>query len=266
MQQVTARSAPSVRLKSIALPAEHGSWDFLIEPMILGLLVAPSWTGLALCIGVFGVFLVHQPLKIALKDRLRGKRYPRTAYAERFAALYGVIALLGLGLAALLTEHAFWLPLLLALPLASVQLVYELRSEGRALLPELLGASALGASASAVALAAGFDLLPALLLWALIALRVVPSILYVRARLREARGQVGNLSGAIVAHVGALGLVVALLFAGQVNIVAVVASGMLLARLFLWGWRVQPAKVVGVQEVVIGLVYAVLAAFGVVLS
>jgi hypothetical protein len=262
-QQAVAHSAPNVRLKSIALPAEHGSWGFLLEPMILGLLVRPSWAGLALCVGVFGAFLAHQPLKIALKDRQRGKRYPRTAYAERFAALYIVIAFAGLGIAALLADHAFWLPLLLAVPLAGVQLVYELRSEGRALLPELLGASALGASASAVVLASGLDLLPALLLWVLVALRVVPSILYVRARLRRARGQEGSLRAAIEAHVAALLLVVGLAFAAGWTGAVVVASALLLGRLFLWGWRVQPAKIVGMQEVILGLAYAVLVALGV---
>lgn len=260
MQAVTS---PNVRVKSIALPAEHGSWGFLVEPMILGMLVAPTWAGLALCVGIFGVFLVHQPLKIALKDRQRGKRYPRTAYAERFAAFYAVIALVGLGFAALLTDHAFWLPLALAVPLAGVQLVYELRSEGRALLPELFGASALGASASAVALAAGVALVPALLLWLLIALRVVPSILYVRVRLRRARGQQSSMGGAAAAHTAALLLVGGLALAGQVTGAAVAAAALLLARLLLWGWRAQPAKIVGVQEVIVGLVYAVLVALGV---
>ena len=37
-----ATTTPSVRLKAIALPPEHGAWGFLLEPIVLGLLVAPS--------------------------------------------------------------------------------------------------------------------------------------------------------------------------------------------------------------------------------
>lgn len=34
-----------VRLKSIALPVEHGGWLFVLEPVLLGLLVVPSAGG-----------------------------------------------------------------------------------------------------------------------------------------------------------------------------------------------------------------------------
>ncbi|NLF76347.1 MAG: hypothetical protein GX573_11665, partial [Chloroflexi bacterium] len=43
-----------VRLKSIALPPEHGAWGFLLEPLLAGLLIAPSWAGLCLALGVIG--------------------------------------------------------------------------------------------------------------------------------------------------------------------------------------------------------------------
>ena len=45
-----------VRLKSIALPPEHGAWGFLLEPLLAGLLIAPSWAGLCLALGVIGPF------------------------------------------------------------------------------------------------------------------------------------------------------------------------------------------------------------------
>ena len=32
----------------VALPDEHGGWGLTAEPVLLGLLVAPSWAGLAI--------------------------------------------------------------------------------------------------------------------------------------------------------------------------------------------------------------------------
>ena len=40
-----SRAKNGVRLKTIVLPAEHGGWGLLFEPIALGLLVAPSIAG-----------------------------------------------------------------------------------------------------------------------------------------------------------------------------------------------------------------------------
>jgi hypothetical protein len=95
-------SQARVRIKSIALPPEHGAWGFLLEPMVLGLAVAPSLAGLFLAVGVVGAFLVRHPLKLAFADWKRHKRYERTRIAERVILVYGAAAVIGLALAAAL--------------------------------------------------------------------------------------------------------------------------------------------------------------------
>ncbi|MCB0162365.1 MAG: YwiC-like family protein, partial [Caldilineaceae bacterium] len=60
------------RWRSIALPTEHGGWGFLLEPLLLGRLVAPSAAGLLLLVATVAAFLLRQPLKIVLVDRRRG--------------------------------------------------------------------------------------------------------------------------------------------------------------------------------------------------
>jgi hypothetical protein len=67
--------ASRVNLKSIALPTEHGGWSFLAEPIVLGLLVAPTWKGFVLGLAIVSLFLLHQPLKIAMKDNLNRSQY-----------------------------------------------------------------------------------------------------------------------------------------------------------------------------------------------
>ncbi|MEZ4560177.1 MAG: YwiC-like family protein, partial [Caldilineaceae bacterium] len=81
------------RWRSIALPTEHGGWGFLLEPLLLGRLVAPSTAGLLLLIATVAAFLLRQPLKIVLVDRRRGQQSKRTEMARRFALLYALLAL-----------------------------------------------------------------------------------------------------------------------------------------------------------------------------
>ena len=80
-----------VRLRTVALPAEHGGWGFIVEPVLLGLLIAPSWSGLALAIASMAVFLMRQPLKVLTLDRRRGRQTARTRAARQFFLLYLVL-------------------------------------------------------------------------------------------------------------------------------------------------------------------------------
>ncbi len=177
-------------IRAAALPAEHGGWGFLLEPILLGLFAAASWAGLLLSLCAVSVFLIHQPLKMTLKDYQKGLRLPRTLWAERFLMGYGVLAVCTL-LATLATAPhlQFLLPLMVATPFALIQMGYDLRNDSRAFLPEVCGSVALGSVASAIALLAGWQLTDSLLLWGLLALRNVPSIAYIRTRIQLEKGR-----------------------------------------------------------------------------
>ncbi|MCS6870848.1 MAG: YwiC-like family protein [Anaerolineae bacterium] len=251
--------------RSVVLPTEHGGWGFLFEPILLGLLVSFSWSGVALSIAATNVFLLQQPLKIVLKDRLRGKRYPRTALAERFVTLFGVIALLS-GILALLTARSdFLAPLLIAIPLALLQVSYAARNRGRELVAEMSGAWALGASAPMIALAGGATMLTAFLLWLVLVARALVSIMYVRVRLRRARQEAARVEGALILHGAALALFVALWLRDAVGVALPVAFGVLLARAAkgLLAPRAVPTKVIGFSEIGYGILVALLAALAI---
>lgn len=262
---------PGVSIRSVAVPAEHGGWGFLVEPMLLGLIVAPSLPGAAICIAAAAAFLLHQPLKIAVKDRAKGRVFERTRLAQRFVLLYGMAAAAAFAAATLTGDIRFWVPLLIALPPAAVQLYAEYRSEGRSLISESAGALALAATAPAIILAAQGDAqsatATAALAWLLLALRGVPSILYVRLRLRQIRGKSEETRPtdtrlAVGAHIVGVGLTFALWAGAMISPLATAATGILLARAVrgLTSAVAVPARVVGVQEVIIGLVYALLCA------
>ncbi|MCC6614130.1 MAG: hypothetical protein IT320_11680 [Anaerolineae bacterium] len=52
------------------------------EPILLGLLLVPSWGGLALSFAAFDIFLLRQPPKNYLKDVRNKCRVPRTITAQ----------------------------------------------------------------------------------------------------------------------------------------------------------------------------------------
>jgi hypothetical protein len=253
-----------ISLKAVALPPEHGGWGFLVEPLIVGLAIAPTGAGVAIAVAALGAFLARHPLKLALADRQRGRAYPRTRAAWAFVFLHAALVALALLLAASLASARFWAPLLAAAPAALLQLRYDVRNRSRELAPELLGAAATGSAAAAIALAGGWRTGPALLLWLLLAARAAAAILYVRTRLRLDRGLAPDRLPALASHAGALVLVAALAGTGRVPWLCVLAFAVLLARaahgISAWRRPVRP-QAVGFQELGYGLLTAVVLAF-----
>ena len=86
---MSAVSVPSARpaWRSVALPTEHGGWGLTLEPVLLGLLVAPSGAGLAMGCAAFLAFIARTPVKIVLVDRYRHRRLERTRTATVIAAV-----------------------------------------------------------------------------------------------------------------------------------------------------------------------------------
>lgn len=247
--------------RSVALPAEHGGWGFLLEPILLGLIAFPSWAGVALGVAASGVFLLDQPLKIAVKDALRGKRYPRTTLAERMSVVYGGLAVGGLILALIWAVQPFWGVILGALPLALLKVIAGTQNQGRVLSAEIGGALALAGAAAAITLAGGAALTTALAAWLALGLRDVSSILYVRARLRLLRGEPTSVRTALIAHLAGLVILLGIAIGGVWNWLAPLAGVILLIRAGWWlraDQRPVRAPVVGFQEMTVGIIFALL--------
>jgi hypothetical protein len=266
MSATTLQPKAKVNLKTIALPTSHGGWGFLVEPVVLGLWLVPSMAGLWLSVAALGAFLAQQPLKLAITDRRKRRRYPRSVWAERIALLYLAITLLAFSLAILTTASMLLLlPVALAAPLALVQLYYDAQNRGRDLMPELFGAGALGAIASAVALAGGWTLWPALALWGIVLARTVGSIIYVRARLRLERGAPFTTGTVWLAHGVAVIAVAVLAGLAAAPWLSVAAMVILFGRAIVGlsaRRRVVKPKVVGFQEMGYGFLTVILTVIG----
>jgi hypothetical protein len=262
--KTTASGGARSRLKSVALPASYGSWSLVSEPILLGLLSAPSWPGLLLAFSGFFSFLLNQPLKIILIDRQRGRHYARTRLALRVAAVYLLLTAFCLALSIWWVGLQPLLPLILAVPLLIIFVVADQRP-GRSWQAELSAPTAFSAISASIALAAGWELAPAFALWALMIARSVPAVLYVRARLRLAKGKKANRGPAIGAHMLALVAVALLSFPGLVPPTAVLAFLILLSRAAI---GLSPYRrdfkpmTLGWIETAIGLVTVLLIALG----
>jgi hypothetical protein len=264
--QHPAALSGDVRLRSVAFPVEHGGWGMLGEPLLLGLLVAPSWPALAIGLAAVFAFLARHPLKLAVADWRQHRRAPRTRAAARFAALYTAAAVAAAAVPLVIPAVAgWWIPLAAAAPFALVQLVYDVRNQGRQLVPETLGGAALGCVAAAEMIAGGTSLAVSFAAWAIVAAKAVAAVLYVRARLRADRGLPAARGAALSAH--AFGLVAAagLASAALAPWTASLAFAVLLARaaygVSRFRRRVRP-QVVGVLEIAYGVGFVLALAAG----
>ncbi len=257
-----------IRIRTIALPAEHGGWGFLLEPLVLGMLLYPSWSGLALAVGMFGLFLMRQPFKMTVTDWRRRRRFARTKVAERFVLLYGFIAVAGFGIAVLSSRWEVLLPFVLVSPLMALQIGYDAFNRGRSLIPELAGPAALAASGAAIVLAGEGSYTIAFTVWLILVARAIPSILYVRARLSLEHGSPVSPLPVLLAHVISVLIVGVFAFYSLVPWLTVLALLVLLIRaaLGLSARRVPTVpKVIGFREIGYGLMVVLATALGYVL-
>jgi hypothetical protein len=264
--EVPQNRSSAVRLRSVALPTEHGSWAFVSEPLILGLLLAPTLAGFSLGIATFSAFLLRQPLKLYLKDVRNQRIVPRTYVAKCFILIYGAVTLI----AALVTLRLLpsWdalLPLLLTVPFFTLQLIFDLRNQSRSLTAELAGTVATGAIASSIVMLHGWMLLPALALWLILAAKSVTAVLYVRSRLRLEREKSANVGLTLAAHALAVLVLVVTSVYSIIRWTAPLAMGVLTVRaaVGLSSLRkARPAKIIGMQEIAYGLIFLLLVALG----
>ena len=234
----------SVALRPLAIPNEHGGWGFLLEPVVLALAIAPSRAGFALAVALVAAFFLRHPLRLAARDLMLRKRYPRTMACANLALAYGTAAAVCFAIAVSLSSAAIAVPVLCAVPFLALQFFYDVRNRGRELPAELCGAIAAAAGGAACVLAADREVIAAVIVATLAVSRSVPSILHVRSLLRGSSALPG-----VLAHVLA---VVAAFIVAPFAIVVPVA--LLIRNLFARFRSGLTAKRVGMEEVGWGVV------------
>ncbi len=258
---MTTTVAAMPQLRPIALPTEHGGWGFLLEPLVLAMIVAPSWCGALLCAASICAFLTRQPLKLAMQDLLRRRIYPRTRWCAIFAASYAASAAVAVSAAIAFGGWRIAIPFAIMAPLAIVNIVHDARNRSRAILPEITGPIAMASSAAAIAIAGGERMPIAFALMTLIVLRGIPSIFYVRTLIARAHRQTASPIMPIVLHLIAR---IAALLRWRLALAPLAAAIMLTLLLGRAAYGLQqevpPAKTIGWREVAWGAAFVIITA------
>ncbi len=95
MQQNQQHS--SIFTRHIALPQDHGSWVFLLSPLLIGLFAGGKFTQASafLILACLSAFLIRQPVIVAVKA-YSGRRQRRDLYPARFwLVVYSITGLIG---------------------------------------------------------------------------------------------------------------------------------------------------------------------------
>lgn len=256
--------ADRVTWRSVALPSEHGGWSLTAEPALLGLIVAWSWSGLALGLAAMVAFVARTPLKLVLVDRWRHRRLPRTRLAARIAAIeLTVLAALVIA-AAITADSPFWAPLAVAAPLVSLELWFDMRSRSRRLIPELAGSIGIGSIAAAIALADGASNRLAWGLWAVAAARSLAAIPYVRTQILRTRSKPGPRWHSDLAQLVAAAMATGAWLTDLAPGAAAIAIS-LLAFINVVAVRLRPSRavVIGIQQMIFGAVVIATTAFAI---
>lgn len=84
--------------RMIALPQDHGSWVFILSPLLIGIFASGTFNAATfnLIVAAMAAFLIRQPSTVAVKA-YAGRRPRKDLPAARFwFGIYGILALLAL--------------------------------------------------------------------------------------------------------------------------------------------------------------------------
>jgi hypothetical protein len=249
----------------VAIPSEHGGWGLTAEPIVLGLLLAFSWPGVAIGAAAMLAFLARTPLKLALVDHRRNRELERTVLARRIGTVE-VVAIVVLGAVALLAAGWSWVtPAAIALPLFAMELWYDIRSRGRRLVPELCGAVGMGAVAAAIVIAGDGSARLAAAAWLVLAARSIGAIPFIRTQIgRIHRSLAGTRSSDLFQLLAVAVATVAAIVEPDV-VIGSMAVAVIVVLHLVWVRRspVPPAKVLGLRQMALGFALVAATAIGV---
>ncbi|HVU27132.1 MAG TPA: YwiC-like family protein [Verrucomicrobiae bacterium] len=200
------RTVSARKIIKLILPKEHGSWSLALEPVMLGLLVAPSAAGSALAVAALAGFFLRRPLK---------SLFCEPSAAHRQWMIFCVVVLIIVAIAGLWAAAKFvgaenlW-PLIPAALAGLAFAWFDSRNEARAEAAELAGAIAFGILPAAFGALAGWSAMASVALALVMLVRSVPTVMFVRTYMRLKKGRTTTRVPALIAAGAGLLLTIAL--------------------------------------------------------
>ncbi|MBM3153560.1 MAG: hypothetical protein FJZ96_15360 [Chloroflexi bacterium] len=175
--------------KQIAIPQDHGSWVFILSPLLIGLSAGGEFTpGSAfLTLAALSVFFIRQPVTVIVKTWSGRRSRQELPAAWTWCLLYGMVALLAVAGLVLTGRAAV---LLLAIPGIPIFLLHlylvSKRAERRKPGIEILATGALSLVAPAASWAGSGNMdWSGWILWPLVWFQSAASIVYAYLRLEQ---------------------------------------------------------------------------------
>lgn len=250
--------------RSVAVPSEHGGWGLTLEPVLLGLLIAPSIAGVTLGVAAFLAFLVRTPLKLVAVDLRHDRWLDRSRLAVRIALVELALMVVLVGVAVSTAGWAWVVPAVIAAPLVAVELWFDVRSRGRRLVPELCGSIGIASVVAVIVVASGGSAGLAAGVWLVLAGRAVGAIPFVRTQIMRLRRGVATTRTSDGAQAVALviGVVAVLVDSRLLSGLA----GLVVLSVLQIAWVRRPpiaAKVLGIRQMMLGLGLVAITAIGI---
>lgn len=240
--------------RDLVLPKEHGSWSLALEPVALGLLVAPSVAGGWLALATIAGFLCRRPLKITLCE----PNPARSRAAFRTLAILASIAV-GAFAGAVQTGYASWLGWIVPpVVIGGFFLTFDLHNHGREQVAEVMGAAAFSLIAGAIVAAGDRPAATVVAVLAIAIARSVPTVLFVRACIRGTKTGESHPGPALLTAFTAAVATFPAWRAGYVPLVVPIVFTVLFTRTLvplLWPRRRLRARTLGIQEALLGALY-----------
>jgi len=254
-----------MKFTRIALPQEHGSWGFFLEPIILAVLIAYSPPGVFLAISSFFIFLAHQPIRV-LFDKKISRENKSFAFAIFLA--YAGISLLFLWKVFSLVNFYSLFPYFFSLLLMIGFLFIEINTRKENFIARLVPPLAVCLTAVSIVLFSRTDIeFATAFYWVLLGRSATTSI-YIHEKLKKLKREKFYFSRVMIIHLLFLFVLLFLVILGNVPILSIVALLILFVRSII-GLKSQKktnVRKIGLWEFAHGVIYLVIVSIGYLLN
>ena len=242
----------------VAIPKEHGSWGFVLEPLLLSLIVAYTLEGLLLALATFFLFLSNQPLRI-VANKSSSKKFKSTGIAVFSFYFLTAIVLLIFPLYNLKLEVL--LPFFIGLTLMPIYLFAALKNYSRSLIVELLPIFSMTLIAVSIIMIDNSFSFSLIVFGVLLLSRAIPTVIYIGAKVKEAKKIEFSV---LPTHVLNIGFSLFIIYASLTNLLPMLSllGAVLLTTRSVIGFSrfsfAKTIKQIGVMEFVYGSLFVVI--------
>jgi len=251
-----------LHIKKVSFPPEHGSWGFVLEPLILSVLVSYSIQGLLLAVSSFFIFLNHQPVRVLLNKKVNKQLF---LPALLFFTIYSAFIFISFFNVYRNTIIENLLPFVVAILLMLIFFVLELRQKGRKLIAEFIAPISITFIGVSIVLIGGWNIYAAITFAVVLLARSITTVLYIHLKVQHIKKK--NFSKQLLYFTETVFfvLLVLLMLSNLVPMLSIIAVIMLIVRA-VYGLSnkglLENIKTMGIKEFIFGILYLVIVYIG----